>query len=308
MSITVRDLSAVDLFAGVGWDEAARELGIEPLGIDVDADVCATRDVRGLRTLQADVATLDPSEFAPVRLLIGSPPCPTFSGAGRGGGRHLTEIIVRCLGEIAAGNDSRQDRRDEAFAVLEPIYWQAEQAKARKKRRLPDRERSATVARRDATLSLLIVEPLRWVLDLRPELVALEQVPDCLGLWSVTAQLLAAEGYSAWTGVLEAERYGVPQTRERAILMASRVGRVEPPQPTHQRYVPGEPARHEHTLYGELLPWVSMAEALGWDVDCPAPTVTSGGSAAGGAEPFAGGGVRGSDAPVFPARERRGHE
>lgn len=40
---------------------------------------------------------------------------------------------------------------------------------------------------------------------------------------------------------------------------------VHPPSPTHQRYVKGEPQRHEVTLEGEILPWVSMAQALGWD-------------------------------------------
>jgi hypothetical protein len=55
---------AVDLFCGLGWDEAARELGIEPLGIDLDADVCATRAERGLRTLPADVSALEPQPVA----------------------------------------------------------------------------------------------------------------------------------------------------------------------------------------------------------------------------------------------------
>jgi site-specific DNA-cytosine methylase len=72
-------------------------------------------------------------------------------------------------------------------------------------------------------------------------------------------------GYACWTGILEAERYGVPQTRERAFLLARLDGTPCPPAPTHQRYVPGEGQRHDVTLEGEILPWVSMAEALGWD-------------------------------------------
>ena len=126
--------------------------------------------------------------------------------------------------------------------------------------------RQATVPWLGDPRSLLVVEPLRWALALEPEWVALEQVPPALGLWQMIAEVLVARGWWAWSGVLEAERYGVPQTRERAFLLASRVGPVEPPQPTHQRYVPGEPQRHEVTLDGELLPWVSMAEALGWDL------------------------------------------
>lgn len=73
----------IDLFAGAGgWDWAARELGLDPLGIEWDADACATREAAGLRTLKADVAALNPEHFRPCRMLIGSPPCPTFSAAG----------------------------------------------------------------------------------------------------------------------------------------------------------------------------------------------------------------------------------
>jgi DNA (cytosine-5)-methyltransferase 1 len=59
--------------------------------------------------------------------------------------------------------------------------------------------------------------------------------------------------------------------------MASKVGTVHPPRATHQRYVSGESARHEITLEGELLPWVSMAEALGWGAtERPTPTLAVG--------------------------------
>jgi DNA (cytosine-5)-methyltransferase 1 len=49
--------------------------------------------------------------------------------------------------------------------------------------------------------------------------------------------------------------------------MADRDAPVCPPRATHQRYVPGEPQRHEHTLEGEVLPWVSMAQALEMEGD-----------------------------------------
>ena len=249
----------LDLFAGPGgWDLAARRLGMDPLGIEWDDAACATRAAAGLRTVQADVAGLDPAAYAPVVGLIASPPCQAWSMAGKGGGRRDREHVVRCLHELAAGNDTR-----------------AEHAKQCEDER-----------------SMLVVEPLRWALALRPEWIALEQVPPVLGLWTLIAQILGTVGYSTWVGVLEAERYGVPQTRERAILMASRVAVVHPPAPTHQRYVPGEPARHDITLDGEVLPWVSMAEALGeadGPVPSPAPTVSGGGTeAGGGVEVFAG--------------------
>ena len=69
--------------------------------------------------------------------------------------------------------------------------------------------------------------------------------------------------------------------------MAALDGPVHPPRATHQRYVKGEPQRHDVTLEGEILPWVSMAEALGWEgADRPGFTVLAGGGMTGGAEPF----------------------
>jgi len=251
-------LSILDLFAGPGgWDLAARELGIDPLGIEWDDAACATREAAGLRTLQADVAGLDTVGWQ-VDGLIASPPCQAYSAAGRREGQADVPLVLQAIRDLVAGRDTRGELR----------------ARCRDQR------------------SLLVVEPLRWALALEPAWIALEQVPPVLPLWEVVADVLRERGYSVWTGILEAERYGVPQTRERAILMASRARHVEPPQATHQRYVPGEPARHDHTLEGEVLPWVSMGRALGWvegEVPAPAPTVSGGGTeAGGGVEVFAG--------------------
>lgn len=196
-------MSVVDLFAGMGgWDIAARNLGVDPLGIEWNADACATREAAGLRTLQADIAALDPADFAPCEGLIASPPCQDFSVAGKG-----------------AGRDGERGR--------------------------------------------LVEEVPRWVDALRPRWVACEQVPPVLPIWREFAHRFEQWSYRTWCGLLSSERYGVPQTRERAILMASLDGPVQPPAPTHQEYRHGEPARHEVGLFGEVLPWVSMAEALG---------------------------------------------
>lgn len=246
-------MSAIDLFAGAGgWDLAARQLGIEPLGIELDQDACATRDAAGFRTLQADVAALDPADFGPCELSVGSPPCPTFSRAGKGDGIADMPLVYEAAKMVAA----------ETF-------------------------RPGLLSWRD-TRSELVVEPLRWALALRPTYLAWEQVPDVLPFWKFCASILRERGWSVWAGLLHAECWGVPQTRTRAILMASRNGPVEPPKPTHQHYVKGEPQRLEATLDGEVLPWVSIAGALGWEqeIDRPAPTVTAGGTASGGPEVF----------------------
>lgn len=125
-------------------------------------------------------------------------------------------------------------------------------------------------------LTLLAYE---WARDICPRFLAFEQVPAVLAIWGCIEVELQKMGYSTWCGVLEAERYGVPQTRERAILLASAEGTVHPPSPSHQRYVPGLPAEHEMSLFGDSLqPWVSMAEALGWGMtERPCTTVMSSG-------------------------------
>jgi DNA (cytosine-5)-methyltransferase 1 len=197
-------VTVVDLFAGMGgWDLSARDFGLDPLGIEHNPAACATREAAGLATLQADIAALDPADFAPCDGLIASPPCQDFSVAGKGAGR-------------------------------------------------------------EGERGQLVDEVVRWVDALRPRWVACEQVPPVLPIWREFAHLFEQWGYRCWTGLLSSERYGVPQTRERAILVASLDGPVQPPAPTHQEYRHGEPARREVGLFGDLKPWVSMAEALGW--------------------------------------------
>ena len=219
----------LDLFAGAGgWEEALRRLGLNALGIETEPWACETARAAGHERLQADVAELDPHEFSPVWGLVGSPPCQAYSTAGKGLGRADKPLVIACAHELAAGNDTRGARLKEC---------------------------------RDPR-SLLTVEPLRFALALKPRWVALEQVPAVLELWTLFAALLSAHGYESAVGVLSAERYGVPQTRKRAFLLASLDGPVSLPEPTHRSYN----ARRKETPEDEhgLEPWVSMAEALGW--------------------------------------------
>ena len=190
----------IDLFAGPG----GADLGIRTVtservvGVEWDTAACQTREAAGLETVQADVAQLDPADYAGAWGLWASPPCQDFSMAGR-----------------RAGIDG--DR------------------------------------------GMLIHEVMRWARIIEPAWIACEQVPPALPVWELFAHELRTMGYRAWAGVLNAADYGVPQTRKRAILMASRE-RFDLPEPTHAK--DPQPAG---LFGGELLPWVTMADALGWD-------------------------------------------
>lgn len=240
----------IDLCAGPGgWSVAAAALGLNEVGIELDPAACATRAAAGHRTVRADIAAFALAPLAgKVRGLIGSPPCQGMSAAGKREGINDMPLIHQALDALAAGEDPRADLAAACSDARSP----------------------------------LVVEPLRYALAIRPEWIALEQVPAVLPLWEHTARILRAVGYSAWTGILNAADYGVPQTRRRAILIASRIRKVSRPEPTHAKTAEPE------TLFGPGRPrWVSMAEALGWGAtDRPVPTVTAGGGKTGGAEPF----------------------
>jgi len=262
----------LDLFAGPGgWDVAAGALGMAPVGIELDAAACATRAAAGHPTIRYDVADF-PAEFyaGEVRGLIGSPVCTTFSAAGKRAGTAVLDVLEAMILDLFEGGKTRAAHRREMARMLRLALWPDA--------KLTRAERSARI--RKAVLSAsLVAEPARFIYACRPEWVALEQVPAVLPLWQAYAAELRRAGYSAWTGKLNAADYGVPQTRERAVLIASRAHQVSRPEPTH--YDP----RRGMQLWG--TPWVSMAEALGWGATArPAPTATAGGTATGGAEPF----------------------
>ncbi|MFT3863998.1 MAG: DNA cytosine methyltransferase [Solirubrobacterales bacterium] len=218
----------LDLFAGAGgWDEGLRRLGHEALGIELDPTACESAEAAGHERLRADLAALDPAELAPVWGLIASPPCQAWSSAGTGAGRLDRRQVIACARELAAGRDTRERRS----------------------------------RRCRASGSLLTVEPLRWALALRPRWLAFEQVPAVAELWRLFAGLLEPHGYRSATGLLSAERYGVPQVRRRAFLVASLDGEVSLPAPTHRSYSP----RRHHVPEAEAgLPEpVGTARALG---------------------------------------------
>jgi DNA (cytosine-5)-methyltransferase 1 len=241
---------ADDLFAGAGgWDLAAERLGIHARGVENMKEARATRDAAGLTTIHDDVWTFEPDGKAAG--LIASPPCQTFSQAGKGAGREALDAVIAGI-------------RGGFYKDIEALRFLA-----------------LTVGD-DRTG--LVLTPLHFAYTGDYEWLAWEQVPTVLPVWEACAEELARDGWSTWAGLMHAEQYGVPQTRKRAVLLASRTGEPDLPTPTHSRYYPRTPA----TLDPNVQPWVSMAEALGWGLtERPAPTVTGGGTETGGAEPIA---------------------
>jgi DNA (cytosine-5)-methyltransferase 1 len=278
----------LELFGGPGGlSEGAHAIGLDGLvAIELDAAACATRVAAGHRTIRADVAAFDVSRLAgKVTAVAGSPPCVMFSAAGKRAGVAVTAELSDLIRDMFAGKTSRSWHRHSMVRILRASGWQAATYRASRYSRkhktrvgLSREQRSAAIWKAVRSASL-VAEPARYIAACDPEWVTLEQVPAVLPLWRVYAAELRSRGYSAWCGVCNAADYGVPQTRERAILIASRVRTVRRPEPTH--YDP----RKGMQLWG--TPWVSMAEALGWGATGrPVPTVTAGGTRTGGAEPF----------------------
>lgn len=230
----------VDLFAGPGGlDSAARELGVRTVGLELDANACATRRSEGLETEQCDVRDRGPERFPDANVLAGGPPCQTFTVAGHGAGRRALDQVLDFADRFRKREPLKSIRAD-----LENL----------------SDERTG-----------LVLEPLRWALDAVDDghpyqAVILEQVPAVLPVWKAFAKILEEEDYLvAPPAVLHAEQYGVPQTRRRAILIARRKDGFwgdevpELPEPTHRPYHKGV-ARNAGDA--GKLPWVTMGDVL----------------------------------------------
>lgn len=246
-------LTAVDQFAGPGgWDFAATGLGIDAIGIEHDDSAVKTRVAAGYKTIHDDILNVNPF---PAKMLISSPSCQSFSVAGKGAGRQALDQVLADIEALAAG------------AQFNPSAY-------------------------NDVRTALVLTPLVWALDMHRrgtpyEYLAFEQVPPVKPVWEAMLTVFKSLGYSGVTGLLQAEAYGVPQTRKRAILVAALHGEATLPEPTHSKYYPRSPEK----LDEGVEKWVSMAEALGWGMTRrPTMTVTGGGGAAGGAEPIGNGG------------------
>jgi len=67
----------------------------------------------------------------------------------------------------------------------------------------------------------------RLVQDTQPDFVTMENVPQLLNHEVFKSFLKNLKGYEKWYGIIECVHYGIPQTRRRLVLMASRLSKVE---------------------------------------------------------------------------------
>lgn len=112
-------------------------------------------------------------------------------------------------------------------------------------------------ATRERTENLLWKEYVRCVKDVRPKVFVIENVPEFFKdpAWPGVRSAAERLGYKVVGKVLNAADYGVPQRRQRAIIIGSRIGEPELPPQTHrapgQMFPPGLPA------------WRTVRDAIG---------------------------------------------
>lgn len=235
-----------------GWDTGAALLDLPEIrGYEWDKAACQTARAAGFDRVQMDMTRVTNDELLALAAacvgLITSPPCQAWSRAGAGGaktdGQRILDHLQACIDA-----DRWIEYRDFSEAVFD-LFGE------------PDVDHSTWADPRSA----LVLEAVRWALHLDPEWIVAEQVPDVLPFWELWATWLRAKGYHVWTGVLSSERYGVPQTRKRAILIASKTHEVHEPAPTHRTYRGKRGDDPAELANPEMLPWVSMEQAIG----CP---------------------------------------
>lgn len=218
--------AVLDLFAGTGVGVACQQLGVIEYGVEKMKAAQDTRKLNGMGLAYDDVWDIEKAEGLKFDTLWASPPCQTFSVAGKGEGRKALTDVLEAI-------------RAWRWTSIESL------------KRLGDEVGDERTA--------LVLTPLAYVYKFRPTFVAFEQVPAVLPVWEACAAVMRSMGYSAWTGYLHAEQYGVPQTRKRAYLIARLDGKeAQPPTPTHSRYY----ARSPEKLDPGVKKWVSMAEGL----------------------------------------------
>lgn len=189
---------ALDLFCGGGGVSLGlKALGFSVVGVDNDRNSLGTSWATGTQTLCRDLAERA-YVSGPFDFLWASPPCTAFSNAGP---RHAREHLGD-LRRAIQHEDWDWGRRE----GIDPSVW-------------------------------LILSAMESIVRILPNDLAMENVPPTEPVFQYCLQVLERYGYVGEVGELSSEQFGVPQTRSRCFLIASRVRGARLPEPTHARYV-----------------------------------------------------------------------
>lgn len=186
----------LDLFAGTGVGAGAQMLEWIDLGVEIDHDVQESRYKNNLHTISDTVWDFEyiiETVTDRVDGIWASPPCQTFSVAGKGAGnRALENIITGVNGRV--------------WREVDPLnQWSSQH---------------------DPNTGL-VLSPLTYTHILEPKFLVLEQVPSVLPIWEAAAPHIEGIGYNVWTGLVNAKDFGIAQDRNRAYLVATK-GSLQP--------------------------------------------------------------------------------
>ena len=111
----------------------------------------------------------------------------------------------------------------------------------------------------------LVEEFARLVFESKPDFVTMENVPQLVDHEVFSRFLTKLEGYHVWWHVVDCADYGVPQTRKRLVLLASRLGPIALTKASHHKgerpTVRGAIASLRQLKAGELDPDDSLHSA-----------------------------------------------
>lgn len=194
----------LDLFAGHGVGVALAMLGAREVAVEINEDAIATRALNYMSSpAYRDAWDIDKMDASgSISGIWASPPCQTFSNAGKGTGRDDIEQVLSMLDD--------------------GIYRSMLELKE-KALNLGD-ERTG-----------LVLTPFTYAVKFSPRFIVLEQVPGVLPIWERGAVELRNMGYSVWTGVIDAADHGIAQSRKRAYLIARNDGIPAAPPEAEER-------------------------------------------------------------------------
>lgn len=83
----------------------------------------------------------------------------------------------------------------------------------------------------------LLYQFARLIKSVRPDVVTMENVPlvEKHTVFDDFVATLRQLGYEVWQGVVDCTQYGLPQTRRRMVILASKIGPIELIAPTHEK-------------------------------------------------------------------------